>query len=83
MNTDLEIREFKKGETFSDVRLPHSLHKHKIHIVDVIDEGLTFCPMVVYRYWLAIKQRWQYEICTAYELTYYITPRTVTQLRRE
>jgi hypothetical protein len=31
-----------------------------IHIVEIIDEGLTYCPQIVYRYWL--NNKWQYRI---------------------
>lgn len=63
-----DTREFKKGELFT-MYLRHAGAVRKIHIVEVIDEGKSFCPLVVYRYFGVHKRWWHYCIEDAYSLT--------------
>jgi hypothetical protein len=63
-----EIMEFIVGDSFK-AHMPSLGEFRKIHIVSVIDEGLTFCPMVVYRYWGKHRLRWFYQIEDAFTLT--------------
>lgn len=66
-NPDMKYRDFKPGETYrADIG---GYSNYKIHIVRVIDEGLFFCPIVVYRYYGTTKQWWHYETDNAYSLT--------------
>lgn len=68
MSNALAYIDFKKGETYL-AHIGHLGEARKVHIVEVIQEGLTFCPMIVYRYYSKTRRRWQYMIDTAYLLT--------------
>lgn len=61
---------FKAGEKHHT--LLHGCDYTLIHIVNVIDEGLTFCPMVVYRYYNVGKQAWKYLVESAFMLSGHI-----------
>lgn len=62
-----DILSFQEGQTYiADIG---SMYKYKIHIVAVIDEGLSHCPMIVYRFYGKTKQWWHYEIKSAFLLT--------------
>lgn len=65
MNENQTIQ-FKKGEEYHII---FGLDKVKIHIVEVIDEGLSWKPMIVYRHWSKSKKKWVYQIQSAYLLT--------------
>ena len=66
MASKLKELPFKEGETY---RLLIGPLVYKIHIVKIIDEGLTFSPQVVYRYYGKSKQYWHYEVKSAFMLT--------------
>lgn len=66
-----DIMNFKAGKTHK-AHIPHLGDFRKIHVVSVVDEGLSFCPMVVYRYFGKIKRVWFYEIENAFTLTSHI-----------
>ncbi len=50
---------FEKGQSY---RWTDGYYNYKIHIVEVIDEGLTYCQMIVFRYFGKRKQWWHYQI---------------------
>lgn len=78
MKKEEELIKFEKGQSYSEVQFYDRIEKYKIHIVEVIDEGMYFCPLVVYRYFGKYKQWWHYEIESAYELTHMIKRETYT-----
>lgn len=63
---DLEIYQFQKGQTY---KWDGGGYYYKIHIVEIIDEGLSYCPLIVFRYFGKHKQWWHYEIKSAALLT--------------
>lgn len=53
--------EFKKGETYN-CHIWAEGEPYKIHIVEVIDEGMSYCPMIVFRYYGKLKNTWFYRV---------------------
>lgn len=64
----MEWHDFKEGETYR-AEFQDGCGSKKIHIVKVINEGLSFAPMIVYRFFGSHKQWWHYQIKSAYMLT--------------
>lgn len=67
METDDEpIMVFEVGKTYN---FKKHLKVYKMHIVAVIDEGLYYAPLIVYRYWTHPSRGWEYGMDNAYMLT--------------